>query len=119
MENAEAAGLLCPSCRADLVMGERFGIEVDYCPKCRGIWLDRGELDKIVEKAVAAVQTASHVQPTTFLPQGDVARSPWGPPPQGRPVYRDDHDDHQSRDHDDRREDLPRRRGGWLDRLLD
>jgi uncharacterized protein len=114
MENTEAVGLLCPSCRVGLVMGERFGTEVDYCPKCRGVWLDRGELDKIVEKAVAAAQTASHVQPTTFLPQGDVARSPWGPSPQGRPVYRDDHDDHG-----DRGDEHDRRRGGWLDRLLD
>ncbi len=44
-------GLLCPSCRVDLVMSERQGIEIDYCPKCRGVWLDRGELDKIVERS--------------------------------------------------------------------
>jgi len=41
----------CPICNVDLVMSERQGIEIDYCPKCRGIWLDRGELDKIIEKA--------------------------------------------------------------------
>jgi len=42
----------CPVCTdADLVMSERQGIEVDYCPRCRGVWLDRGELDKIVERA--------------------------------------------------------------------
>lgn len=35
----------------DLVMSERQGIEIDYCPKCRGVWLDRGELDKLIEKA--------------------------------------------------------------------
>ena len=46
-----AAGLLCPTCRVSLVMSERSGIEIDYCPQCRGIWLDRGELDKIIERA--------------------------------------------------------------------
>ena len=43
-------GLLCPACRVDLVMSERHGVEIDYCPKCRGVWLDRGELDKILER---------------------------------------------------------------------
>lgn len=41
----------CPVCSVDLVMSERQGIEIDYCPKCRGVWLDRGELDKIIEKS--------------------------------------------------------------------
>jgi len=41
----------CPSCNVALVMSERQGIEIDYCPNCRGIWLDRGELDKIIEKS--------------------------------------------------------------------
>jgi Zn-finger nucleic acid-binding protein len=36
-------------------MSERSGIEIDYCPQCRGVWLDRGELDKIIEKAAPAV----------------------------------------------------------------
>ena len=40
-----AAGLICPACRVDLVMSERQGVEIDYCPRCRGVWLDRGELD--------------------------------------------------------------------------
>ena len=44
-------GLLCPTCRVDLVMSERQGIEIDYCPQCRGFWLDRGELDKIIERS--------------------------------------------------------------------
>ncbi len=47
------AGLLCPACRVDLVMADRQGIEIDYCPRCRGVWLDRGELDKIIERSVA------------------------------------------------------------------
>ncbi len=41
----------CPIDKVDLVMSERHGIEVDYCPKCRGVWLDRGELDKIIARA--------------------------------------------------------------------
>lgn len=41
----------CPNCNVALVMSERQGIEIDYCPTCRGIWLDRGELDKIIEKS--------------------------------------------------------------------
>ena len=44
----------CPACSVDLVMTERQGTEIDYCPKCRGVWLDRGELDKIIEKSTAA-----------------------------------------------------------------
>jgi uncharacterized protein len=39
----------CPVCQVGLVMSERQTIEIDYCPKCRGVWLDRGELDKIIE----------------------------------------------------------------------
>ena len=45
-------GILCPSCQVPLVMSERQNIEIDYCPTCRGVWLDRGELDKIIERSV-------------------------------------------------------------------
>lgn len=46
----------CPVCQEiDLMMSERNGIEIDYCPKCRGVWLDRGELDKIIERAIPAM----------------------------------------------------------------
>ncbi len=41
----------CPNCEALLVMSERKGIEIDYCPQCRGVWLDKGELDKIIERS--------------------------------------------------------------------
>lgn len=45
----------CPVCtNVTLMMSERQGIEIDYCPNCRGVWLDRGELDKLIEKAAAA-----------------------------------------------------------------
>lgn len=42
----------CPIDQTVLVMTERQGIEIDYCPTCRGVWLDRGELDKIIERSV-------------------------------------------------------------------
>lgn len=41
----------CPNCEETLIMTERQGVEIDYCPKCRGVWLDKGELDKIIEKS--------------------------------------------------------------------
>ena len=41
----------CPTCNVDLKMTERQGVEIDYCPQCRGVWLDRGELDKIIERS--------------------------------------------------------------------
>jgi Zn-finger nucleic acid-binding protein len=41
----------CPNCNETLVMADRQGIEIDYCPACRGVWLDKGELDKIVERS--------------------------------------------------------------------
>ncbi|HXH12021.1 MAG TPA: zf-TFIIB domain-containing protein [Alphaproteobacteria bacterium] len=41
----------CPACQTDLKMADRQGVEIDYCPRCRGVWLDRGELDKIIERA--------------------------------------------------------------------
>ncbi len=46
----------CPVCKdPQLVISERQGIEIDYCPSCRGVWLDRGELDKLIEKATASL----------------------------------------------------------------
>jgi Zn-finger nucleic acid-binding protein len=46
--------MLCPIDKTPLVMSERQNIEIDYCPTCRGVWLDRGELDKIIERGGAA-----------------------------------------------------------------
>ena len=44
----------CPRCaNVNLTMSERSGVEIDYCPECRGVWLDRGELDKILERSLA------------------------------------------------------------------
>jgi Zn-finger nucleic acid-binding protein len=47
----EVSLMKCPVDGATLAMGERHGVEIDYCPECRGIWLDRGELDRIIERA--------------------------------------------------------------------
>ena len=47
----------CPVCSVALTMSDRQGVEIDYCPKCRGVWLDRGELDKIIERSAGGEQT--------------------------------------------------------------
>lgn len=72
----------CPVCpETNLVMSERQGIEIDYCPSCRGVWLDRGELDKIIERST--VQEVPAAQPP---PQ----QSPYQQPPP--PHYGHPHD---------------------------
>lgn len=43
----------CPVCGVELMMTNRQGVEIDYCPQCRGVWLDRGELDKIIERSAS------------------------------------------------------------------
>jgi len=63
----------CPTDGSTLVMSERSGIEIDYCPQCRGVWLDRGELDKIIERSLQ--QPAPAPQPAYGTP-----------PPQDQPV---------------------------------
>jgi Zn-finger nucleic acid-binding protein len=49
--NARSPPMKCPVDNTVLVISERQGVEIDYCPQCRGVWLDRGELDKIIERA--------------------------------------------------------------------
>ena len=67
-----AAGMPCPVCRVSLVMSERQGVEIDYCPQCRGVWLDRGELDKIIERSAQEAPAAAPVQQPSFTqPQYD------------------------------------------------
>lgn len=57
----------CPTCNGtDLVMIERQNVEIDYCPKCRGVWLDRGELDKIIEKSLAQPVVEAAPQPQSY-----------------------------------------------------
>lgn len=46
----------CPVCSVELNMMDRQGVEIDYCPQCRGVWLDRGELDKLIERSAPAAR---------------------------------------------------------------
>ncbi len=52
----------CPTDGTQLVLVERAGVEIDYCPQCRGVWLDRGELDKIIDRSAAAPAAAAAPQ---------------------------------------------------------
>jgi len=58
----------CPTCNETLLMTERNKIEIDYCPVCRGIWLDRGELDKMLEYAEQKHQSSQQEQPPQPYP---------------------------------------------------
>jgi Zn-finger nucleic acid-binding protein len=70
----------CPVCKeVDLVMSERQKIEIDYCPQCRGVWLDRGELDKIIERSATELggrTTAAPPQPVVSQPGPVQAEAP-------------------------------------------
>ena len=83
MRDADAvAAMLCPVCKTGLAMSDRQGVEIDYCPQCRGVWLDRGELDKIIDP------TAGHHRPAPPPAQSfsdddrgrfdERSRAPWG-----------------------------------------
>lgn len=72
----------CPNCAETLLMTDRMGVEVDYCPKCRGIWLDKGELDKLL--AIAGEQTAPPPQQPLPPQQHESYRQY---PPQQQPHY--------------------------------
>ena len=74
----------CPTCQELLTLSERQGVEIDFCPKCRGVWLDRGELDKILEREAAVTSQ----------------------PMSSRPYIR-------GRDDDDDEDRYPRRRSIW------
>ena len=69
MRTSEAvSAMLCPVCKVGLAMSDRQGIEIDYCPQCRGIWLDRGELDKIIERSSADASPPPRAQPQSPQP---------------------------------------------------
>jgi uncharacterized protein len=57
----------CPVCKIPLNLSERQGFEIDYCPQCRGVWLDRGELDKIIEKSLP-VGPPRGENPSQYIP---------------------------------------------------
>jgi len=108
--------MLCPHCKVALRIADRQGVEIDYCPTCRGVWLDRGELDKILERSVAAAASAL---------------AGFGPPPHGDWQHDDDDDDDRRRhfrqpgdgqpghDQADPRQGNRHRRESWLGDLFD
>jgi Zn-finger nucleic acid-binding protein len=99
----------CPTCvTTELTIADRQGIEIDFCPRCRGIWLDRGELDKLIERTAGWQAPAPRPSPVEAKSRGFVApdRERYEPPP--RRYHGGD---------DDRRR--YGRRRGFLDDLFD
>ena len=94
----------CPTCTdTALVMSDRQGVEIDYCPQCRGVWLDRGELDKLIDRAG---------------PTAAAAPAYAAPPPGRRPDFVDsDHGGHHG-GHGDRYP-AGRRKKSWLSDIFD
>ena len=91
----------CPIDGTALVMTDRSGVEIDYCPSCRGVWLDRGELDKIIERST---------------PQA--APPPPPPPSRGYEERRSDDRGYEDRGYDERSH-RKKKRGGFLEDLFD
>jgi Zn-finger nucleic acid-binding protein len=94
----------CPVCRVPLTMSERQGVEIDYCPQCRGVWLDRGELDKIIERVTQDMATR--------VAQAQPQPQPHHAPRPGRQDYDRDYD----RDY---RGGHRKRRKSFLEELFD
>lgn len=102
----------CPVCtNTQLVMSERQGIEIDYCPQCRGVWLDRGELDKIIDRSATAAAPAPASAPA---PEG-FGRQAATPQRDERTYAKHDHykDDHYKGDYG------RRKKKGFLGELFD
>lgn len=100
----------CPVCKdITLVMSARQNVEIDFCPECRGVWLDRGELDKIIELSLQAQPPQEAARSNSRDHHQDYDRH------QGR-----HHDDHQRDNRDyDRREEKPYRKRSFLMDLFD
>lgn len=114
----------CPVDSIDLIMSERSGVEIDYCPQCRGVWLDRGELDKIIDRANEAM--GGSAPPARPAPAAAAQAAAPAPPPlypnfepqRGQPRYDDRKYGKQGYDSDyDRRR--PKKKEGWLGDLFD
>lgn len=95
----------CPVDNTTLVMTDRNGVEIDYCPSCRGVWLDRGELDKIISRSLA--DTAPPV----------ALREPPRDDPRGQ--GRDDERRRRRRDDDDDRHYHKKKCDSFLSELFD
>lgn len=101
----------CPKCNVALSMTDRQGVEIDFCPQCRGVWLDRGELDKIIERSSAAIAPAAPPP----VPEGYAPSPSAAPLRQNRREYDDD-------DHYRTREGYPghgKKKKGFLGELFD
>jgi uncharacterized protein len=86
----------CPVCtNVDLLMSNRQGVEIDYCPTCRGVWLDRGELDKIIEREQGGASGRYPSEPP----------SRQAPPPPPQPQSIQSHDQHYRPEHHSKRGD--------------
>lgn len=116
------AGLLCPVCRVSLVMADRQTVEIDYCPQCRGVWLDRGEIDKIVERSFdqRPARGAGGERPEGAHGRHEARRDPY----EDRRPYDEDRrrDDEEKRPYDeDRRRDEHggHKRKSWLSDLFE
>ena len=79
----------CPVDGAQLVMTERSGVEIDYCPQCRGVWLDRGELDKIIDRASPPVALQEPGREAPRPDHREPLRGDYREPPRGE--YRGDY----------------------------
>jgi uncharacterized protein len=97
----------CPHCEVVLVMSERQGIEIDYCPQCRGIWLDRGELDKLIEKA--ELSSGKDYESKNREERFDTSHRP----------ERFENDDYNNRYKYDKTHPHRKKRGGFLGDLFD
>ncbi|GHC52490.1 TFIIB-type zinc ribbon-containing protein [Neogemmobacter tilapiae] len=110
----------CPVDNETLVMTERNGVEIDYCPKCRGVWLDRGELDKILERAggptIAPVPAAPPAPPSAPVYQ-QPPQDPYAPQRREEDRRRRDYDDDD--DHYRGGKPYKKRRESWLGDIFD
>lgn len=99
------ASMLCPVCKTGLLMSDRSGVEIDFCPSCRGVWLDRGELDKIIERTQApVVRDVERARDTEDRNNPDRRGSPGGLMGMAASLLKGD-DDRYDRSRDDRYDD--------------
>ncbi len=116
----------CPNDGTVLVMSERSGIEIDYCPTCRGVWLDRGELDKIIERDTREFGAGSQAAPAAAAPTPPAAPQPaYGQPAYGQqPVdngYGRGYDNrgYDNRGYGDQGGYRKKKKESWLSELFD
>jgi uncharacterized protein len=108
----------CPIDGTELVMSDRNGIEIDYCPQCRGVWLDRGELDKIIERSTSYEQQLRQPPAPPAAPQQVYPTQQ--PPAQGyNPNYRRYDDDYDDDDYYRRTGQHKPKRKGFLGEMFD